>query len=297
MLKNNYLKYLNYFVLLVVGMACSIGAENLKPINTTLPKSRPELIIANGKSVADLFSSGIDAMGGFKSIKVEGKRVLIKPTICANNKEEVRLSTNSALITRIIAQLYLDGAWEVYVLDHTQGDWEANYKSSGIEKASKLAFGKILPVYENANYIDVLLSDSISFCKVHEIVEKCDIVINVAHLNFNPDSSVSAGIMNLNGLTWQSKNSIAALDKQSASILEICKPALTIIDASVVKFPNGEVKAFNKLIIGTDAVATDAMAFRLLNLDPEKIDYLIDAEKQKFGKLNADDVALQVIEL
>ncbi len=295
--KNNYSKYIYYLTLLIISIGCSIGAENPKSMDPVPSKSKPELIVAKGESSADLFSTGIDALGGLELLKVKGKRILIKPTICSSSENETRLSTNKELITRIISQLYLDGAWEVYVLDHSDGNWKENYKSSGIEKASKLAFGKILPVYEDANYQYIQLGGSKTVCKVHEMVEKCDILINVAHLNFNADSSVSAGISNLRGLLWESKNTISALNAETASILQICKPALTIIDASMVKFPNGTIHAYNQLIIGTDAVAADAMAYRLLNLDPEMIDYLKDAELHKYGKLNTDDIALQLIEL
>jgi uncharacterized protein (DUF362 family) len=53
---------------------------------------------------------------------------------------------------------------------------------------------------------------------------------------------------------------------------------------------NGTAKAMNVLIMGSDLIAVDATCCRLMQLDPEKVGYLVMGHRKKLGLLAAPQI-------
>jgi uncharacterized protein (DUF362 family) len=53
---------------------------------------------------------------------------------------------------------------------------------------------------------------------------------------------------------------------------------------------NGTPKALGALIMGTDPVAVDATCCRLMQLDPERIGYLVLGRRKKLGLLDPHNI-------
>lgn len=250
----------------------------------------PDLVIANGKKQEELLKLSLKAIGGLEQFNLRGKRVLIKPTIQWNSTPEEARDSNPKLIYHLIRQCYDAHAWEVYVLDHTTDDWRLCYMNSGIEKASKEAFGKIMPANERHLY-----QKGKNGFLFHEMVHKCDLVINVPKLNYDYGTLSSGAMKNLQGLTWGNGNFEPSLnDQKIAALLKTLKPALTVMDASVVGTGLNQ-KQLDLLITGKDCVAIDVLSCQLLGIDPKTVGYLNIAEEMGEGKLTTYHLTIQKI--
>ena len=252
----------------------------------------PDLVIANGKQPADLLKLSLNAIGGLEQFDIKGKRVIIKPTIQWDSAPEESRNTNPELIYSIIRQCYDAKAWEVYVFDHTTDDWRLSYQTSGIEKATKLAFGKIIPAndyryYEKHNDTQDL------FC-FHQLVHKCDLIINVPKLRIETPNMLWGAVQNLQGLTWENGHfSPVTRDCDMLSILNYIQPVLNVAEVSIVNA--GEKQQEVALLTGKNSITIDAFACQLAGIDPYSIGYLKCAAEMGIGSLKTDHLTIQKI--
>lgn len=252
--------------------------------------TNPHLIVSQGDSMPVLLEISINAMGGYNRFNLKGKRILIKPTIQWDAAPESHLNTNPDLIEKLIDKCYENEASEVYVLEHTIDDWRKCYKHSGIERATKLVKGKILPANDARFYKNLNSGEMFHF---HNQFKECDLLINVPKLNFDNQFSFSGAIKNLHGLTFENAkfNSINH-HKQLASILKFCKPVLNIIDASIVAKSKSQLNT-KVLIVGENIVYTDAYASQMLDIEPNEINFLKYAAKFENCELNTKHLIIQ----
>lgn len=272
---------------LVAGIASNLFfAQN---VFATEPKY-PDLVIAKGKKPEELVKLSIKAIGGLKQFGLTGKRILLKPTIQWNAKPSDARNTNPNLIYRLIRECYDANAWEVYLLDHTTDDWRLCYMNSGIEKASKEAFGKIMPANERYLY-----KESDNGFLLHKLVHKCDFIINVPKLNYEPESDFSGALTNLRGLAWENgKIETTEGNQKILDLVNIVKPALTVMDATVVGSGKNR-RQLDILITGKDCIAIDILACQQLGINPKTVEYLNLAATMGKCELTTNKLTIQKI--
>ena len=265
-------------------------ASNLLPVKNLFAADQgfPDLVIAKGHAPSVLLQLSLKAIGGLSQFEIKGKRVLIKPTIQWNTRPLEGKNTDPNLIYHLIRHCYDAGAWEVYILDHTIDDWRLCYMNSGIEKASKEAFGKIVP----ANEPHLYKNDKAGFL-VHRLVHKCDLIINVPKLNDDPAAGLFGALKNLQGLTWENGNFDAVQkDNKLIALLKDIKPVLTVMDAFGTKTSEKEE---GTLICGRNSLAVDVTACKLFDKDPSSVSYLKLATEMGEGELNSANLIIQKI--
>lgn len=250
----------------------------------------PDVVLAYGKKPGELLSLSLRAIGGLTQFNLTGKRILIKPTIKWDATPQEALNTNPELVYHLIRQCYNAKAWEVYVLDHTSNDWRLCYMNSGIEKASKEAFGKIIPANERR-----LFKKGNNGFLLHEMAHKCDLIINVPKLNVGIGDSLVGAMKNLEGLTWENGNFDASQsDQKLVDLAATIKPVLTVMDVLVVG--NGQNRQqLDLLITGTNGVNVDIMASQIIGIDPNTIGYLRLAAQQGYGTLFTNELTIEKI--
>ena len=153
--------------------------------------------------------------------------------------------------------------------------------------------------------------------KVSSIVTRSDRVISLPVLKTHRWTQVTASLKNFVGTTsvndygygypWRFRLHSAGIEQSFIDIAHAVKPDFTIIDCSVGCEGNGPhvmpgywgttIDMRDKigkwvLLGGTDLVATDATAARLIGQDPERIKHLVMAYHQGLGQLHADKIAV-----
>ena len=118
-------------------------------------------------------------------------------------------------------------------------------------------------------------------------------VISAAKLKTHMDTDVTLGMKNMFGLLpdkFKGKYHLKGINKVVVDINTVLKPALTVIDGFVGMEGKGPIDGtpiqMNLIIAGTDPVATDATASRIMGFDPLKIEHIRKAYEKGLGKID-----------
>jgi uncharacterized protein (DUF362 family) len=116
-------------------------------------------------------------------------------------------------------------------------------------------------------------------------------VISAAKLKTHVDTGVTLGMKNMFGLLpdkFKSKYHLKGISKVVVDINTVLKPALTVIDGFVGMEGQGPIDGtpvqMNLIIAGTDVVATDATACRVMGINPYEIKHIRKAYEKGLGK-------------
>jgi len=119
-------------------------------------------------------------------------------------------------------------------------------------------------------------------------------VISAAKLKTHSDTSVTLGMKNMFGLLpdkFKGKYHMKGISKVVVDINTVLRPALTVIDGFVGMEGQGPIDGtpvqMNLIIAGTDPVATDATAARIMGFNPYEIAHIRKAHEKGLGKSEA----------
>ncbi|MBN1358219.1 DUF362 domain-containing protein [Candidatus Bathyarchaeota archaeon] len=119
-------------------------------------------------------------------------------------------------------------------------------------------------------------------------------VISAAKLKTHVDTTVTLGMKNMFGLLpdkFKGKYHLKDISKVVVDINTVLHPALTVIDGFVGMEGKGPIDGtpvqMNLIIAGTDPVATDATAARIMGFNPYEITHIRKAYEKGLGKSEA----------
>ena len=119
-------------------------------------------------------------------------------------------------------------------------------------------------------------------------------VISAAKLKTHVDTGVTLGMKNMFGLLpdkFKGKYHLKGISKVVVDINTVLRPALTVIDGFVGMEGQGPIDGtpvqMNLIIAGTDVVATDATACRVMGINPYEIKHIRKAFEKGLGKSDA----------
>ena len=122
-------------------------------------------------------------------------------------------------------------------------------------------------------------------------------VISAAKLKTHADTGVTLGMKNMFGLLpdkFKGKYHLKGISKVVVDINTVLRPALTVIDGFVGMEGQGPADGtpvqMNLIIAGTDVVATDATACRIMGINPYEIKHIRKAYEKGLGKSEAQVV-------
>ncbi len=266
-----------------------------------------DLVAIRGGEAAAMFDQGIKELGGMTSFIKRGQTVVIKPNIGWDTPPEQGATTNPALVRRVIEHCFQAGARKVYVFDHTCNFWEACYKTSGIERASKDAGALVAPAHKESYYqmVSIPGAKTLKTAKVHELVLESDVFINIPILKHHGSTTVTSALKNLMGIVWDRWEFHSTnLHRCIAEFALYRKPDLNIVDAYTVMMnygPRGSSGAnllLKKMqVISRDIVAADSTAAKIWGIEPANIAYISQAHTLGLGVMNIDALSIQRITL
>jgi uncharacterized protein (DUF362 family) len=122
-------------------------------------------------------------------------------------------------------------------------------------------------------------------------------VISAAKLKTHVNTGVTLGMKNMFGLLpdkFKGKFHMKGISKVVVDINTVLRPALTVIDGFVGMEGQGPTDGtpvqMDLIIVGTDVVATDATACRVMGINPYEIKHIRKAFEKGLGKSEAQVV-------
>jgi uncharacterized protein (DUF362 family) len=237
-------------------------------------------------------------------VPLAGKRVVLKPNLVEYHRDKV-INTHPHVVAAVIELCRREGAAEVLVAEGP-GHWrnvEYLVAASGL--------GDVLRHYKTP-FVDLNHDEPIKRVNLGRLtglehlylsqtVATAEVVISLPKLKTHHWAGATLSMKNLFGTLpgicygWP-KNELhwRGIDNSIVDIAATRTPDLAIVDGIVGMEGdgplNGTPKAMGVLVMGCDLVAVDATCCRLMQLDPERIGYLVMAQRKKLGQLAAAQV-------
>jgi len=127
------------------------------------------------------------------------------------------------------------------------------------------------------------------------------VVISAAKLKTHANTTVTLGMKNMFGLLpdkFKGKYHMKGISKVVVDINTVLRPAITVIDGFVGMEGNGPIDGtpvqMNLIIAGTDPVATDATAARVMGFNPYDIAHIRKAHEKGLGKSEAQIIGEKI---
>jgi uncharacterized protein (DUF362 family) len=126
-------------------------------------------------------------------------------------------------------------------------------------------------------------------------------IISAPKLKTHASTTVTLGMKNMFGLLpdkFKGKFHAKGISKVIVDINTVIKPALTVVDGFVGMEGNGPVDGtpvkMNLIIAGTNVVATDATACRVMGIDPYKVKHIRTACEKGLGDIEAQVIGEKI---
>lgn len=237
-------------------------------------------------------------------VPLAGKRVVLKPNLVEYHRNKV-INTHPNVVAAAIELCRKEGAAEVVVAEGP-GHWRnAEY----LVEASGL--GDVLQ-HHKVQFVDLNHDQPVKtpnmgrLTKLENLflsrtIASADVVISMPKLKTHHWAGATLSLKNLFGTMpgicygWP-KNELhwRGIDNSIVDIALTRTPDLAIVDGIIGMEGdgplNGVAKPFGAIVMGSDLVAVDATCCRLMELDPEKILYLILGYQKKLGLLRESEI-------
>ena len=284
----------------IVGVTtCIAGEELLNALEAEAAQST--LSVASGGSPEILVRKAIDGLGGIKKFVKPGNIVVIKPNLAWARKPETAANTNPAVISALIKLCKQAGAKRISVLDHSCDNTEAAFGVNGVRDAIK-AGARLVAADKQFMFRSIKIPKG-KILKADECAKEildADVFINVPIAKVHGSTTITASMKNLMGANWdrQAWHRSADLEQCIADYSSAVKPDLIVLDAVRILLTRGpkgpgQTKDVGQVIAGTDPVAIDAYAAKLLGKDPAQVSHIKYAAAMGLGQMDLKKVTLR----
>jgi uncharacterized protein (DUF362 family) len=259
--------------------------------------------------VADYNADLADVVGrqyeNFRArVPLAGKRVVLKPNLVEYHRDKV-INTNPNVVAAVIELCRREGAAEVLVAEGP-GHWRnVEYLVAASGLGDVLRHYKVpfidLNHDEPVRRVNLGRLTKLEHLYLSQTIATADVVISLPKLKTHHWAVATLSLKNLFGTLpgicygWP-KNELhwRGIDNSIVDIAMTRTPDLAVVDGIVGMEGDGPLNGTSKhtgvLVMGCDLVAVDATCCRLMQLDPERVPYLVMAARKKLGLLAAAQV-------
>lgn len=257
--------------------------------------SLPPLAVAHGGTAAERTRTAVRAVGGMGRFVKRGETVLVKPNMAWDRLPEQGANTDPEVVAEVVRLCLEAGAARVLVADHPVHDPARVAARSGVASAVVGAGARlVLPKdcgFEWA-WID---GAALRRFEVLGVLRQADRLINLPVVKHHALSHLTCGLKNHLGLLGGNRGRLhQEIHTSMVDLAAAFRPTLTVVDATRVMLRNGptggrleDLRDVGLVAAGSDPVACDAWAARLLGLDPWSLPSLTQAEGRRLGRLDA----------
>ncbi len=259
---------------------------------------KTKVVVVRGRQYPAMFDRGLYELGGLSAFIHKGAMIVLKPDISCDALPDEGLTTHPQLVKHITKQCYKSKGRAVYVFDYCFDEWTKCYKNSGIERAAKDVGAKVLPGNHELFFSEREIPGAsvLTHTHLHNAFTPSCLLIDVPVLKKDPQTMIFGGLKNLTGCVCnQDLFGQHGADRRIAELLYYKKPTLTVMDAGHLLSPVPGEQAEKVLIISTDVLAADAVACRLLGIDPFSVEHLRIASELGLGTLSEDEIEIKKI--
>ena len=246
-------------------------------------------------------------LGGIGRFVRPGARVVIKPNVVADHGMKDGVYTGGVVtdirLLRALIDLLLPVAGEIAVAEGSsinRSETAKMFAHYGYERLIEADRGCVRLVDLNT---DALVEKQVPFGKrmasrkVPATIDEADLIISVPVMKIHFAAGVSMAVKNLQGVMPPLEKYMShffGLWQNLVNIHHLVKPGLTIIDGITGQEDFGPVsgtpKPMNVLIGGTNPVAVDATAMRVMGLDPASSPPVLLAYLQGLGPIGRESI-------
>ncbi|MEW5733355.1 MAG: DUF362 domain-containing protein [Thermodesulfobacteriota bacterium] len=256
------------------------------------------------REVLESFPGAIEKLGRCRTVFIKVNSVYFHPHVF----------TSPALITAAVRHIRsLDPGKKIYLMDNcSQGNFtRLTFAASGLDRLAKELGAACLFLDEQKSVQVALASEEEKTCAFPAILNEhllenreSSFYLNMPVLKAHCQARMTAGLKNQLGLQYdmdRSRRHNFGLHQKVVDIYRLVRPDFTLIDAVKVvargPIPAGryvkELLHDRDLVIGgTDGVAADAVAARVMGYDPFDVPHLKLAAEQSLGIANTDRIEL-----
>jgi uncharacterized protein (DUF362 family) len=234
-------------------------------------------------------------------VPLAGKRVVLKPNLVEYHPDKV-INTHPHVVAAAIELCRREGAAEVIVAEGP-GHWRnVEYLVSASGLGDVLRHYRVPFVDLNHDEPVKMLNrgrlTGLEYLYLAKTVATAEVLISLPKLKTHHWAGATLALKNLFGTLpgicygWP-KNELhwRGIDHSIVDIALTRTPELAIVDGIVGMEGdgplNGSPRPMGVLVMGGDPLATDATCCRLMQLDPEKIAYLVLGHRRRLGHLHA----------
>jgi uncharacterized protein (DUF362 family) len=234
-------------------------------------------------------------------VPLAGKRVVLKPNLVEYHRDKV-INTHPNVIAAVIELCQREGAAEVVV---AEGPGHCRQVEDLVRACG---LGDVLRHYRVA-FLDLNHDEPVKMPNRGRLtglghlylargIVEADVLISLPKLKTHHWAGATLSLKNLFGTLpgicygWP-KNELhwRGIDQSIVDIALTRPPDLALVDGIVGMEGdgplNGTPKALGALVMGCDPLAVDATCCRLMQLDPEKVAYLVLGHRRHLGRLYA----------
>ncbi|MCX8111299.1 MAG: DUF362 domain-containing protein [Syntrophorhabdaceae bacterium] len=251
----------------------------------------------------------INNLGGLERFVRKGQTVVIKPNIVSDHglKDGVYKGgiVTDIRVIRALIDILLPVAKRIIIAEGSSINRSSTYqmfRHYGYDRLVDMDPDKVSLVdLNNDSLIERPIPEGkrMASRKIPVTLEKADVIINVPVLKIHFAAIVSLSIKSLQGAVPPLEKYMThffGLWQNLVNIHKIIKPDLTIIDGLVGQEDFGPVsgspKTMNILIGGTNPVAIDATAMRIMGIDPLTSPPVFLAYMQAMGPVEEDKIRI-----
>jgi uncharacterized protein (DUF362 family) len=251
------------------------------------------------KMMAELFS----LIGPAPKLIPRGSRVLIKPNLTAEeNLWERGILTGPVFMQALVEEVQKARPEEVIIAEaiaiglNTKKAFAAN----GYEEVARVTGARLLDLYDGEfEEIKTPAGGLLKSVRVSREVLRADFFINAPVLKTHFASTLSAAMKNLKGTTTYDEKKrfhYLGLNKAFTELSAVLKPHLNVVDGLIAMEGDGPIAGtpvgLNMLMAGTDVVAVDTIAARIMGIDPTEVLSLCLAQGMGLGVWDEKDITV-----
>jgi len=295
--RRNFMKQV---LLWSAGISSTIPNFRIGPELLAAEKKSPVVSHAKDKNYYALVARVLEPLGGINKFVTTGDRVVIKPNMAWDRSPDQAANTHPLVVKALVEQSLEAGAKTVMVFDRTCNEERRCYVNSGIQQTLESIKDKRLKFYhpDSRKFVPVNIErgKAVNRLEIYRDALEADTYINVPVAKHHGLSKLTLGLKNSMGVLGGNRGSMHHnLGQKLADLATVIRPKLTVVDATRILLRNGpqggnldDVKILDTLIASADAVACDAFATTLFNMEPDEIASTVAAYNMGLGEMRLD---------
>jgi len=285
-------------------LAGSIGQEGVKGVNFFVMVSKGE----------DPFRTTERVLQRFPLPDLKGKNVLIKPNAARLAFPGEGVTTHPSVVAATIKHLKKQGARRIVIGESCIFGVNAQeaFRVTGMKEISEKSKVELLDLDQGASMeIPIPGGKVIQKIKVPALLREFDFIVSIPVMKTHMHTRVTLSLKNMKGLLWRREKARfhqlrydrkvtgghKELDIAISEMASVLFPHLAIIDGTVgmegMGPAYGRRKEMGVIIAGNNALSADAVAARLMGLNPEAIPHLRLSAGKGLGEIGRRGISVE----